>query len=231
MSISNSRATTGAAILITLGLVAGCDRNDRATVPAAEQTAPTPQPVSDDELGTDTGITTQINAKYFRDPEVNGRVIDVTTNSGVGNPHPATAAKAEQMMTVVVERLSQFLVELSAVIVMLCVDPLEVLQGQVLDPRSVVQRLGDDVAGSHVALELEHMHARVRVDREQVDEATVLSANLPTENKKIRTDHRRFSQQHVLEAALQLELRGAELDGAFIGHSPDRHLHRHVAPF
>jgi creatinine amidohydrolase len=38
----------------------------------------------------------------------------LTTNSGAGNPHGAAAAKAERMMTLLVERLSQFLVELSA---------------------------------------------------------------------------------------------------------------------
>ena len=38
----------------------------------------------------------------------------LTTNSGAGNPHGASAEKAERMMEVVVERLSQFLVELSA---------------------------------------------------------------------------------------------------------------------
>jgi len=38
----------------------------------------------------------------------------LTTNTGVGNPHPATAEKAEAMMKVVVERLSNFLVELAA---------------------------------------------------------------------------------------------------------------------
>lgn len=38
----------------------------------------------------------------------------LTTNTGVGNPHPATADKGRRMMDVVVERLSKFLVELSA---------------------------------------------------------------------------------------------------------------------
>lgn len=38
----------------------------------------------------------------------------LTTNTGVGNPHPATAEKAERAMEIVVARLSQFLVELSA---------------------------------------------------------------------------------------------------------------------
>lgn len=38
----------------------------------------------------------------------------LTTNSGAGNPHAAAAAKAEKMMAVVVERMSKFLVELSA---------------------------------------------------------------------------------------------------------------------
>lgn len=38
----------------------------------------------------------------------------LTTNSGSGNPHRATADKALRMMDVVVERLSRFLVELSA---------------------------------------------------------------------------------------------------------------------
>jgi creatinine amidohydrolase len=37
----------------------------------------------------------------------------LTTNTGVGNPHPATAEKAERMMEIVVERLAGFLVELS----------------------------------------------------------------------------------------------------------------------
>ena len=37
----------------------------------------------------------------------------LTTNSGAGNPHEATAEKGHRMMEVVVERLSQFLVELS----------------------------------------------------------------------------------------------------------------------
>jgi creatinine amidohydrolase len=38
----------------------------------------------------------------------------LTTNTGVGNPHPATADKAKRMMEIVVQRLSTFLVELSA---------------------------------------------------------------------------------------------------------------------
>lgn len=38
----------------------------------------------------------------------------LTTNSGAGNPHAATAAKGERLMGVLVERLSKFLVELSA---------------------------------------------------------------------------------------------------------------------
>lgn len=38
----------------------------------------------------------------------------LTTNTGSGNPHPATAEKGEQLMSVIVERLSSFLVELAA---------------------------------------------------------------------------------------------------------------------
>ena len=38
----------------------------------------------------------------------------LTTNTGVGNPHPATAEKGRQTTEVVVERLAEFLVELSA---------------------------------------------------------------------------------------------------------------------
>ena len=38
----------------------------------------------------------------------------LTTNTGVGNPHPATAEKGRRMMDLLVERLSGFLVELSA---------------------------------------------------------------------------------------------------------------------
>lgn len=38
----------------------------------------------------------------------------LTTNTGSGNPHPATAEKGERYMNILVERLSGFLVELSA---------------------------------------------------------------------------------------------------------------------
>jgi creatinine amidohydrolase len=38
----------------------------------------------------------------------------LTTNSGAGNPHAATAAKGEQCMALLVDRLANFLVELSA---------------------------------------------------------------------------------------------------------------------
>lgn len=38
----------------------------------------------------------------------------LTTNSGSGNPHAAAPAKAEKMMAVIVERLGNFLAELSA---------------------------------------------------------------------------------------------------------------------
>jgi creatinine amidohydrolase len=38
----------------------------------------------------------------------------LTTNSGAGNPHQATAQKGERLMQVLVEELSRFLVELSA---------------------------------------------------------------------------------------------------------------------
>jgi creatinine amidohydrolase len=38
----------------------------------------------------------------------------LTTNTGAGNPHAATAEKGHRLMQVVVERLAQFLVELSA---------------------------------------------------------------------------------------------------------------------
>ena len=37
----------------------------------------------------------------------------LTTNTGVGNPHPATAEKGQRLMDVLVDRLSDFLVELS----------------------------------------------------------------------------------------------------------------------
>ena len=37
----------------------------------------------------------------------------LTTNTGAGNPHKATAEKGEKVLAVIVERLSQFLVELS----------------------------------------------------------------------------------------------------------------------
>ena len=37
----------------------------------------------------------------------------LTTNTGSGNPHPATAEKGQKLMQVIVERLSQFLVELA----------------------------------------------------------------------------------------------------------------------
>ncbi len=38
----------------------------------------------------------------------------LTTNTGSGNPHPATAEKGEQLMATLVERISGFLVELAA---------------------------------------------------------------------------------------------------------------------
>ena len=38
----------------------------------------------------------------------------LTTNAGVGNPHAATADKGRRLMEVIVDRLAQFLVELSA---------------------------------------------------------------------------------------------------------------------
>lgn len=38
----------------------------------------------------------------------------LTTNTGSGNPHPATAEKGEALMSVIVERLSGFLLELAA---------------------------------------------------------------------------------------------------------------------
>jgi creatinine amidohydrolase len=38
----------------------------------------------------------------------------LTTNSGVGNPHPATAEAGRKLMETLVERLSGFLVELAA---------------------------------------------------------------------------------------------------------------------
>ncbi len=38
----------------------------------------------------------------------------LTSNSGAGNPHAATAAKGEQCMAILVDRLAAFLVELSA---------------------------------------------------------------------------------------------------------------------
>lgn len=37
----------------------------------------------------------------------------LTTNTGSGNPHPATAEKGQQLMSVIVERLSSFLIELA----------------------------------------------------------------------------------------------------------------------
>ncbi|HIE95422.1 MAG TPA: creatininase family protein, partial [Fuerstia sp.] len=37
----------------------------------------------------------------------------LTTNTGSGNPHPATAEKGERLMQVIVDRLSAFLVELA----------------------------------------------------------------------------------------------------------------------
>ncbi len=38
----------------------------------------------------------------------------VTTNTGLGNPHAATAEKGQRLMTLLTERLSQFLIDLAA---------------------------------------------------------------------------------------------------------------------
>jgi creatinine amidohydrolase len=38
----------------------------------------------------------------------------VTTNTGLGNPFPATAEKGRKLMDAVVDRLSRFLIELAA---------------------------------------------------------------------------------------------------------------------
>lgn len=38
----------------------------------------------------------------------------LTTNTGVGNPHPATAEKGRQLMEILVQRISSFLVELAS---------------------------------------------------------------------------------------------------------------------
>jgi creatinine amidohydrolase len=71
---------------------------------------------SDGSLAADAGAT-----KQTRFDAINKGWVSITrpwhlltTNSGAGNPHGASAEKGERMMQIVVERLSKFLVELSA---------------------------------------------------------------------------------------------------------------------
>jgi creatinine amidohydrolase len=70
----------------------------------------------DGSLAADAGAT-----KATRFDAINNGWVSITrpwhlltTNSGAGNPHGASAEKGKRMMQVVVERLSKFLVELSA---------------------------------------------------------------------------------------------------------------------
>ncbi len=70
----------------------------------------------DGSIAADDGA---VNATRF--DAINNGWVSITrpwhllaTNTGSGNPHPATAEKGEQLMKVIVDRLSAFLVELAA---------------------------------------------------------------------------------------------------------------------
>jgi creatinine amidohydrolase len=70
---------------------------------------------ADGTLAADAGVTkpTQFEAINNGWVSITRPWHLLTTNSGAGNPHGATAEKGKRMMAVVVERLSKFLVELS----------------------------------------------------------------------------------------------------------------------
>jgi hypothetical protein len=81
MLSSNTKLATGISVVVLICAVAGCNRHepDVSTTGAASDTAPAANP----EQRTDAGITSQINARYFRDSDINGRAVDVTTRNGV----------------------------------------------------------------------------------------------------------------------------------------------------
>jgi osmotically-inducible protein OsmY len=80
----NGAFRTGVVVVAMTGLLASaaCGRDDRPTDPMTATSPDTPgyQP---EEARSDAGITTAVQARYYSDPSVRGRNIDVTTSNGV----------------------------------------------------------------------------------------------------------------------------------------------------
>lgn len=104
----------------------------------------------------------------------------------------------------------------------------ESLQVEILDPRSVVERLGDHVSRSPVALEFEHMDSALDVESKEIDEAAIVGPRLSADDEKIGPGHGGgILGHHVLETVLSVH-RGRRQRRGFVAlHPPDRHLDRH----
>jgi osmotically-inducible protein OsmY len=78
--------TGGVIVAMAAFLVsAACGRDDRTDRPTDPMTATSPETpgYQTEEARSDAGITTAVQARYYSDPAVRGRDIDVTTSSGI----------------------------------------------------------------------------------------------------------------------------------------------------
>ena len=73
---------------------------------------------------------------------------------------------------------------------------------EALRPSRVLQRLSNYISGSLVSLQLENVQDSIRVDRQQIDDAAKIGANLTTDHQKRLTENRWVLLQQDLELLL-----------------------------
>jgi osmotically-inducible protein OsmY len=80
----NGGFRTGAVVVAMAGLLvsAACGRDDRPVDPMTATSPDTPG-YQTEEARSDAGITTAVQARYYSDPAVRGRDIDVTTSNAI----------------------------------------------------------------------------------------------------------------------------------------------------
>jgi osmotically-inducible protein OsmY len=80
----NGGFRTGAVVVAMAGLLvsAACGRDDRRVDPMTATSPDTPG-YQTEEARSDAGITTAVQARYYSDPAVRGRDIDVTTSNAI----------------------------------------------------------------------------------------------------------------------------------------------------
>ena len=85
------------------------------------------------------------------------------------------------------------------------VDLLKVVEAKAQHPGSVIERLGNNISGGPITLDLKHMGATISIEGQEIDISAMAGPDLSSDDEQVDTAYARVLSQHLLKALFEIE--------------------------